>query len=420
MYKIGRLKNGIRVVTEKTDYVKSVSLGVWVGAGSAFENISNNGISHFIEHMLFKGTKKRSAGEIAKCMDSVGGQLNALTAKEYTCFYAKTLTQHFPLAADVLSDMLTGSRFSVDCIETERSVIGEEINMCEDTPEDNIHDRLSSLMWQGSSLGYPIAGTTETIAGINREKMLGYMNDFYCGENIVICAVGNFDEKKMLDCLENCFGKIKPEGKKTGNIGKLSVGRSAEIIKKDIEQCHICIGIEGLERNNLNFYDLLIINALFGGNMSSRLFQKVREEKGLAYSIYSYANSYKNNGSLVIYAGLSANRLCETLEIINREAAELLKNGLKREEIGVAKVQMKSSLVMGLEGTSSRMSSYGRSLLFDNNIKTLDSIIEQIDKVDFNSVNETIERVFNSDKLCLAALGRVEQNEGELLDILNF
>ncbi len=420
MFKISTLSNGIRVVTEKIDYVRSVSAGVWVGAGSAMENKSNNGVSHFIEHMLFKGTKRRSARDIAEYMDRVGGQLNALTAKEYTCFYAKTLTEHYDMSFDILADMIVNSTFSEENISTERRVIAEEINMCDDSPEDYIHDCLSRLVWRDEPLGYPIAGTVKSIDGIGRRELLDYRDCLYCGENMVISVVGSFDEKEALDKLESYFGGIKRHTEADLGQKRLNVVRNTEIIKKDTEQCHICMGLEGVSRDDDRIYDLLIINALFGGNMSSRLFQRVREDAGLAYSIYSFANTYKNNGSWVLYAGLNTESLFDAMKIINEETVRLKRDKLTREEIDVAKEQMKASVIMGIESMSGRMSSYGRSVLFYNKIRTPEEIIAQIESVNTDSVAETIERVFDIDKLNIAVTGRIENTEEEIAGIMNF
>lgn len=420
MFKISTLSNGIRVVTEKIDYVRSVSAGVWVGAGSAMENKSNNGVSHFIEHMLFKGTKRRSARDIAEYMDRVGGQLNALTAKEYTCFYAKTLTEHYDMSFDILADMIVNSTFSEENISTERRVIAEEINMCDDSPEDYIHDCLSRLVWRDEPLGYPIAGTVKSIDGIGRRELLDYRDCLYCGENMVISVVGSFDEKEALDKLESYFGGIKRHTEADLGQKRLNVVRDTEIIKKDTEQCHICMGLEGVSRDDDRIYDLLIINALFGGNMSSRLFQRVREDAGLAYSIYSFANTYKNNGSWVLYAGLNTESLFDAMKIIDEETVRLKRDKLTREEIDVAKEQMKASVIMGIESMSGRMSSYGRSVLFDNKIRTPEEIIAQIESVNTDSVAETIERVFDIDKLNIAVTGRIENTGEEIAGIMNF
>ncbi|MDO4743990.1 MAG: pitrilysin family protein [Clostridia bacterium] len=420
MYKISRLKNGIRVVTENIDYVKSVSAGVWIGAGSAMETLQNNGASHYIEHMLFKGTRMRSASQIAKEMDSVGGQLNAVTSKEYTCYYVKVMTEHLELAFDVLADMITNSTFTEENIETERKVICEEISMCDDTPEDFIHDNLSRIMWQGDALGFPIAGTEETLNGITRDTLLGYKDSFYCAENMVISVVGNFDEKKILEVLEEKFGGISEKVKTPYNQKKIEVKSGIDIAGKDIEQCHMCLGLEGYPKGDDRLYDLLVMNAVLGGNMSSRLFQKVREELGLAYSIYSYANTYRKNGSMVIYAGLNSGRLLDALKTIGVEIELLKKEKLSDEEINISKQQMKASVIMGLESISSRMSSYGKSILFEDEIKSVEETIKRIESVSRESVAEVIDSVFDKAKLNIAVCGRITASKEDVLDALSF
>lgn len=420
LFKISKLSNGIRVVTEKIDYVRSVSAGVWIGAGSAMENAAINGVSHFIEHMLFKGTETRSARDIAEFTDRVGGQLNAVTAKEYTCFYAKTLTEHYEMSLDILSDMIIRSTFSEDNINTERRVIAEEINMCDDSPEDWIHDRLSEAVWQSDPLGYPIAGTVHSIDGIDRKAMLAYRDRFYRASNMVISVVGSFDETELFQKLEKYFGGIPASTAPEYAQKKLTVSRGIGIFDKDTEQCHMCMGLEGVDRNDKNLYDLLIINALLGGNMSSRLFQRVREDAGLAYSIYSYANTYINNGSWVLYAGLNTDSLCQAAEIINSEIKRLKRDKLTREEIDIAKEQMKAYVIMGIESMSGRMSSYGKSLLFDNAIKTPEDIITDIERVTVNSAADMIERIFDSSKLNLVVSGRIEKSAEDIAAIMDF
>ncbi len=420
MYKISSLNNGIRVVTERIDYVKSVSVGVWIGAGSVMETAETSGVSHFIEHMLFKGTANRTAKEIAEQMDRIGGHLNAVTSTEYTCVYAKTLTEHYDIAFDILSDMITNSLFAEESIKTERKVIAEEINMCDDTPEDYIHDVLSKLMWKESPLGFPIAGTIESINDIDRQVLLNYRDRLYCGDNIVISVVGFFDEADVMEKLEAKFGGIKKDRGEKNIPGKLSVTRGINIVKKDIEQCHICLGLEGFCRSDFRHYDLQVMNAVLGGNMSSRLFQRVREELGLAYSIYSYSNTYQNNGSAVIYAGLNTEHLCDALSVIGEEIRNLKNNKLSCDEVSVAKEQMKAAVIMGRESVSSRMRSYGRSMLYENRVYSMDDLIEVIDKISRDSVADVIDTVFDINKLNVAVTGRLGNETHNIAEAICF
>lgn len=420
MHKVFKLSNGIPVVTESTDYVKSVSAGVWIYAGSAMENSKNNGVSHFIEHMLFKGTSTRSAREIAEYMDAVGGHLNAVTAHDYTCYYTRTLTEHLGMAFELLADMIKNSTFTDENIEIERKVITEEINMSEDDPEDLIHDILCRTMWKDEPLGFPIAGTVKNVKGIDKGCIIDYYKERYIADNIVISVVGNFDEKLALDMLEEKFGGIERQNIIREPQKKLIHTRNAEIVKKDIEQCQLCIGFEGYSRQHRRNYDLAVVNALFGGNMSSRLFQKVREESGLAYSVYSYTDSYQKNGSLAIYAGLNPEELKQALEIIVSEIKILKKDKLTKEEVETAKTQLKAAAVMGNEGLSARMSHYGKSMLFENEAKNIDDVLKRIDQVSADGVAEVIDRVFDSRKMTLALLGNIEDTKDQLMSILEF
>lgn len=420
MHKVFELSNGICVVTEYIDYVKSVSAGVWVHAGSAMEHEKNNGVSHFIEHMLFKGTTSRSAKDIAEFMDAVGGQLNAVTAREYTCYYTKTLSEHLGMAIELLSDMLKNSTFTQENIDIERKVVLEEISMGEDDPEDLIHDILSAAMWKGEALGFPIAGTAKSLEGIDRKAMLDYFRDNYSAENIVISVVGNFDEAEAIAELEEKFGDIEKRKIIREPQKKLELKKRIEIVKKDVEQCQLCLGFDGYSRGDSLNYDLSVVNALFGGNMSSRLFQKVREESGLAYSVYSYSSSYQNNGSMTVYAGLNTESLARALEIINREIKILKRKKLTKAEVETAKTQLKASVVMGSEGTSARMNAYGKSLMFEERAKTIDDIIEFIDGISQERVAEVIDYVFDQSKMTVAVLGRIKENGKDLLDIMDF
>lgn len=404
MYKISKLSNGIRVVTEYTDYVRSVSLGVWVGVGSAYEKHSNSGASHFIEHMMFKGTAKRSAKAIAEATDKIGAQLNAMTAKEYTCYYARALTENLDTIVDIVGDMLTASAFSEECIETERSVIAEEISMSEDTPEEYVHDCLSRIVWRDSALGFPIAGTSETIKKIDREALSRHFRTFYNSENIVISVVGSFDEAKLLDLLEKHFGGIA-HGMRSNLLRPERPVRSFETVKKDIEQCHICLGLEGLAADSPLKYSLASVNALLGGNMSSRLFQSVREERGLAYSVYSYMNTYANCGSLVVYAGVSPENAMRATEVTNAEIKRLKREKFTEDELESVKNQLRASVLMGSESISARMSEYGRSLLLDGRIYETDEIINEINSVSRESCGAVIDDVLNSERLNVAMVG---------------
>jgi predicted Zn-dependent peptidase len=417
MYQKKQMKNGIRVVTEEIPYVNSVSVGIWVKVGSRNESVDINGVSHFIEHMLFKGTEKRSAKEIANSIDKIGGQLNAFTSKESTCYYAKVLDSHFDIALDVLADMFLNSTFVKEEIEKEKGVIMEEINMYEDSPEDLVHDLFSQGVWDGNPLGMSILGTEESLTALNRDIIVKYYKENYIPENIVISIVGNIKHEVAVEKVEKHFGHLKPGGKKSSIIEKPSFNPIKITRSKDTEQVHLCIGFDGIETDNEAFYPMLTMNNIFGGAMSSRLFQNIREDKGLAYSVFSYPSSYQDCGLFSIYAGMKASQLKNVTQLIMDEINELMKNGLTEEELYDSKEQMKGSYTLGLESTSGRMISIGKSELMNNRIYSPAEVLEKIDKVDMDSVNNVIKRIFDLNKIGGAVIGPFD-NKVDLKDIL--
>jgi len=410
MYKKVTLDNGVRLIYEKIPYVKSVSIGIWVGTGSRSENPKNNGVSHFIEHMLFKGTEKRTAKEIAESIDNIGGQLNAFTGKEYTCFYAKVLDSHVDIALDVLSDMFFNSKFSIKDIETERRVVLEEIGMYEDSPEELVHDIFSQTVWGSNPLGYPILGTQESLLNIDRSVIKDYMSLNYRTDNCVIAAAGNIDEAHLTKIVAKYFGSWNTSSKNVTEYPKPEFACDLKIKEKDTEQINLCMGYKGIEHGNDKLYTLLAINNILGGGMSSRLFQQVREEKGLVYSIYSYPSSYKDTGLFTIYAGMNPEHLTEVLELINQEVEYLVSKGISEDELEKSKEQLKGNYILGLESTSSRMNSIGKSELMLGHINTPEEILEKIDKIKMDSVHEVINEVFSDRKYSIAIVGNVKKD----------
>ncbi|MEJ2700507.1 MAG: pitrilysin family protein, partial [Desulfuromonadales bacterium] len=284
------LENGIRVITEKIPTAHSVTIGFWVENGSRHETFADSGISHFLEHMLFKGTENRNAVEIAKEIDSVGGVLNGFTSREYSCYYAKVLARKLSLAIDLISDIVLNSVFELDEIEKERRVILQEIYMLEDTPDDYIHDLFSQTFWQNHPLGRPILGTRDTVGEISREALFDLLKRRYCGKNILICAAGDLEHQEISDRIGEAFRSVGP-GTKSEDFAPVEFRRSVNVLEKDLEQVHLCLGTRALPQNHPNRFESYLLNAILGGSMSSRLFQKIREELGLAYSIYSYLSS---------------------------------------------------------------------------------------------------------------------------------
>jgi len=403
------LENGVRIICEKIPHVRSVSVGIWVGAGSRNEKKEINGISHFIEHMLFKGTKKRSAKEIAESIDSIGGQINAFTGKECTCYYTKTLDTHIDIAIDVLTDMFFNSVFSEKDIDIERKVVLEEISMYEDSPEDLVHDYLSETVWENDAIGMPILGTYESLHNIERDTIVNYISEHYLPENTVIAVAGNFDDNVLIDIVKKNFGSWYSDRKPVKQFEKANFKVSNRIKQKDIEQVHICLGFEGIEHGNDDLYSLLAINNVFGGGMSSRLFQKIREERGLVYSIYSYPSSYCNAGLFTIYAGMNPEHRDTFLKLVMEEIKILIKHGISEEELAKSKEQLKGSYILGLESTSSRMNSLGKSELMLGKVYTPEEVLKKIDEVNNEIVLEIIEKVFQMEKMSIAVVGNINE-----------
>lgn len=405
MYSLFKLNNGLRVVVEKIDYVNSISVGLWVENGSRNENKINNGISHFIEHMLFKGTDNRSAKKIAEEIEDVGGQINAFTGKEATCFYIKALDSHLELSLDVLADMLFNSKFSEEDIEKEKSVVIEEINMSEDSPEDVLSDLHSQAAWGEDSISLPILGTYNTVKSFNQKDIKDYVSSYYIPENSVISICGNFDTKRIQGLLEKYFGKWYTNNKKVTSYTSPHIMNNILCKNKSIEQMHISLGMQGIQLGDDDIYTLLLLNNILGGGVSSRLFQKVREEKGLCYSIYSFISSFNNTGLINVYTSLNPSYTVDALKIIKSEIEDFTCEGIGEEKLRKAKEQIKGNYILGLESTSSRMFSYGKSVLFLNKINDPQEIMNKIDSIDQEKIQHVMERTFRKGILNSAFVG---------------
>jgi predicted Zn-dependent peptidase len=410
MFKRITLDNGVRIVCEKIPYVRSVSVGIWVGTGSRSETRENNGISHFIEHMLFKGTEKRTAKQIAESIDNIGGQINAFTGKECTCYYTKTLDTHIENAVEVLADMFFHSRFSQKDIDVEKKVILEEIGMYEDSPEELVHDILSETVWNDNSLGYPILGTQDSLKGIDPDMIRRYMDSSYTPHNSVISVAGNFDEEKLVELLTRYFSCWKAGSRQETIYHPAQFISNTRIKEKETEQVHVCMGFKGIEHGNDRLYTLLAVNNIFGGGMSSRLFQKIREEKGLVYSIYSYPSSYQNAGLFTIYAGMNPEHLPKVVELVTQEIREIRKTRISPEELEKSKEQLKGNYILGLESTSSRMNSIGKSELLLGRIYSPEEVLQKIDGIDMETVTEIIDRIFDMSSISYSAVGNIKKD----------
>jgi predicted Zn-dependent peptidase len=387
-------KNGLRIVLEKIPSVRSVTIGVWVLTGSRNENAANNGISHFIEHMFFKGTKSRTATDIAEAFDSIGGQVNAFTSKEYTCFYAKVLDTHKEHALEILADMFFNSAFDADEMEREKKVVYEEIKMYEDTPDDIVHDLLARASYGQHPLGYPILGTEEQLSTFQPDTLKEYIANQYIPENVVISVAGNV-EADFIHNIENYFGSYSSKAS-TSPIKKPNFLSDTIERHKDTEQAHLCIGYNGLQVGSNDVYSLIILNNVLGGSMSSRLFQEVREKRGLAYSVFSYHSSFLDHGLLTIYAGTGKEQLPLLRDTIESTVNTLVDKGLTDKELRNSKEQLKGSLMLSLESTNSRMSRNGKNELLLKRHRTLDEMIQEIDAVSHHSIQQIIESTFDN------------------------
>lgn len=410
MIKKYTLDNGLRIMTEKLDYVKSVSFGIWVKVGSVNENDNTNGMSHFIEHMLFKGTSNRSANQIAEDTDNIGGQMNAFTSKDCTCFYVKVLDENLDEAVDILSDMFFNSTFEKEEIEKEISVVTEEIKMYEDSPEDVVHDKLSETVFKNSALAYPILGTINNLKSYTREKVLDYKNEQYTPERTVISIAGNFDEDYLIKVLKDKFGKW--ENKQAScEISDSEYISDIVGVNKELEQLHICLGTKTIGRHDDLYYPLMIMNNLFGGTMSSKIFQEIREKRGLVYSIYSFTSNYAENGLFGIYAGLAYENLEEAVKTILFEMEKMKDSKITVDEFNRAKQQIKSNYILGLESTSSRMSSIGRRELLYNEIVTPDEVVEKINSVQLEDITKISKMIFNKENFTAVYTGNLKKHK---------
>lgn len=408
------LPNGVRLIAEPIPYFRSVAVGIWVRTGSVNEREEQNGYSHFIEHMLFKGTGRRSAMQISSEIDEIGGQLNAFTSKECTCYYATVRDEHIDIAMDVLSDMFLHSAFDPTEIAKEKGVVIEEIHMVEDTPEDLVHELSSSLYFAGHPLARPILGPEQNIAGLDRAGLVGYFNERYGPEEIVIACAGKIDPERFVALCEQHFGGYKAaptavKDKVPPATGDSSEGRYNGRVK-DIEQLHFCLALPGVDSESEDLYTLSVLSNILGGGMSSRLFQSLREEHGLVYTIYAYPTVYQAGGKLAIYAALNASQGVKAAQLIEEELNRL-KDDLTLEEVAKTKEQLKGNYILGQESTSARMSAIGKGKLMRNFVRTEDQILSLIEQVTLQDVRRLFSQMMESDRRYLSLVGRIEREE---------
>jgi predicted Zn-dependent peptidase len=402
------LPNGLIVLTERMDYLRSVAMGVWIKSGSRCEPAETNGISHFVEHMLFKGTRSRTAQHIAREMDSIGGNLDAFTGKETICFNVKSLSDHVPVALDVLTDLVLHPTFAAPDIERERGVILEEIKIDEDNPDVLVHELFTQSFWRDHPLGWPILGTNKTVASLDQEKLFAYHGDRFHGGNIVFSAAGNLDHDRFAEAVAAKFAGLAGGATLHERPAPESSARIVMRNKKSLEQVQICLGVPAPPITDDNRYATLILNTVLGGGMSSRLFQTIREERGMAYSIYSDLSPYRDTGTLCVYAGTSAGKVLEVVDLIVVEFAKLKQEPLSDEELTRAKDQVKGNILLGLESSSARMANLARQEMYFRNFFTVDEVIARIDEVDASQVQAMAQQLFDSERIAITLLGRLD------------
>ncbi|WP_455543891.1 M16 family metallopeptidase [Intestinibacter sp.] len=410
MYKCQTLKNGLTIIGEEIPYLKSISLGIWIKAGSIMETKENSGVSHFIEHMLFKGTTNRTSKQLAREIDNLGGEINAFTSKECTCFYVKLLDEHIGIGIDVLSDMILNSRFDEQDITKEKSVILEELKMYEDSPDDLVYDLLLENIYKDHSLGMNILGDRNTLKNFERKNILDYYNKYYVPNNSIISICGNFKFEEIVKQIEDKFKTWESKQIYT-QFTKPKFNPCIVKKNKDIEQVNLAINLDAIPMtNDREVYALSVVNNIFGGSISSRLFQKIREEKGLAYSIYSSQTLYQDCGELGIFASTSTENIEEVYKLILEEIELIRTEYISLQEIHESKEQLKGSYMLDLESTSSRMMSNGKNLLMRNKVDEEQDIIDYINAVEYDDVVKIIKKVFNPDKLGVCIVGKDVEN----------
>ena len=408
MYKKTTLANGLRVLTESMPAVRSASIGIWADIGSSLEQREQRGISHLVEHMLFKGTQRRSAREIAETMDGVGGNLNAFTDKETTCYYAKVIDRHVPLALDVLSDMFLHSRFDAEELAKEQKVVLEEIKMYEDSPDELIHDLFLQTMWSGSNLGEPTIGFVDTVTAATPADLRAHMAHHYAPNSVVVAAAGNVEHEPFVELVAECFANFKGASDRF-EPDSPSPTPSALVRQKDSEQAYVVLGSRGLSVRDDRRYALSVLDTVLGGGMSSRLFQEIREKRGLVYTVYSFQAAYRAAGLFGVYAGTSAENVQPCIDVVAEQLAALREIEIGDAELHLAKEHIKGNLTLSLESTSSRMIRLGRNEFALGRQITPEEMEECVDLVSAPEIRQLAQELFSEDQLGLCILGPVDE-----------
>ncbi|QEM68150.1 insulinase family protein [Geobacter sp. FeAm09] len=401
------LPNGVRLISQRAEHMHTVSIGIWVANGTRHESHDNNGIAHFIEHLLFKGTKRRTARQISHEIDSMGGILNAFTGHEYVCYYAKVLASFLPRVADLLTDIFLHSNFPADEIERERKVILQEIKMRDDAPEECIHDRFHQNFWKGHPLGLSVLGSEETISRLSRNDIVAYKQSRYRPEDIIISAAGNVDHAELVSLMQGAFSGLSSSWVPVAAGETASPGRCVSLIERDLEQALICLGTRALPQNHPDRYALFLLNTILGGGMSSRLFDEVREKKGLAYSVYSYVISHADSGSLVVYAGTEQEHCREVIDIALREMGRLKREAVPEDELDSSREQLKGKILMSLESTDSLMTRLAKNEIYLQRYQPVEEVLAGFDAVTAGDIMVLANELFDGSKLNLEVMGKV-------------
>ena len=414
MYKKTVLDNGITVVTESIAYYSTVSIGIWWKAGSRYETAGNNGISHFIEHMLFKGTVGRTAYDIAREFDAIGGSINAFTGREYTCLYARVLRKDLNLALDIIYDMVRNSLFSSEDIEKERYVISQEIKMIEDNPEEYIYDMFNASYYKEHALGMPILGTEKTVDGLTGDQLTDYFKDSYGPENTIITISGRINHEACVEDIRRRFSGISPGRAEANALVTPYPTMGVDIYEKDLEHVYLCIGTDGVSQVDRRRYILYVLNAIMGGSMSSHLFQEIREQRGLVYNIYSYVNCYHDAGTFGISTSTSRESIAEVLTLIKREIARIRDQGITDAELSFSKEHIKGNLFIALEGSETRMGRLAKNEIYFGSYIPLKETLREIDRIRKKDVADIAKEIFGGPKeISLTVLGNVDREKIE-------
>jgi len=401
------LDNGVRIVTQNIGYMHTVTTGIWVANGTRHEASEDNGVAHFIEHLLFKGTKRRNAHQITREIDSMGGILNAFTGHEYVCYYAKVLAKFLPGAADLLADIFLNSTFPLDEIERERKVVLQEIKMRDDSPDEFIHDRFHQNFWQGQMLGMPVLGSEETISALSRPAILAHKSSRYRPQDIIIAAAGNVQHDQLVAIMAPLFSSLSSVWQPGSCDAFPAAVQKVNVIEREMEQTLVCLGTRSLRYDHQDRYALFLLTTILGGGMSSRLFQEVREKKGLAYSVYSYIISHADSGALVVYAGTEKGHCCEVLDIAQRELSRLVTEEIPQDELDAAREQLKGKTLMSLESSDSLMTRLAKNEIYLKKQQSIEDVISNYDCVSCADLQRVSQELIRSEYLHLEVMGQV-------------